>query len=178
MITRALLMVSHPAVALEKIGRETVLERQIKTAHQAGIQELWLGGHQPQNFPSEPLPQGITLYWISSNNGTQKSCLTPYSALSDQHLIDTKVLREVISKDYADPISFVDEAGRMVIQIMAPPKEEFKAQEIKPLPPGSSILLERPFLIKGVFAWTKNHGLNHETTPGIFKKIFNFISRS
>ena len=178
MITRAMLLISHPDVSLEKVGRDTVLERQIKTAQEAGIEELWLGGHKPSNFPSKPLPQGIALYWISSNNVSHKSCLTPYATLSDQHLIAAEALRRIICQDYADPTSFTDEAGRMVIQIMAPPQQEFRLPETRPLPLGSCILLERPFSSKGIFKWVKDHTLENETSSGILKKIFGFLKRS
>ena len=180
MMTRAMLMVSHPDMALEKIGRDTVLERQIKTASRAGIEEIWLGGHKPANFPSKPLPPALTLYWISSNHAAQKPCLTPYLALSDQHLIDSAALEEIASGSYDEPTSFTDEQGRMVVQVMTPSQGEFRALIAKPLPKDSYILLERPFAIKGILEWAQRHPLKlSDPSPGIFGKIFDFFrSRS
>lgn len=176
MITRAMLMVSHPDVALEKVGRDTVLERQIKTAYQAGIEEIWIGGHKPETFPSKPLPTKLTLYWISSSAAPQKDCLTPYAALSDQHLIDAETLEKIIGQPYADPISFTDEKGRMVVQIMTPPQREFHYPETSPLPLDSYILLERPFSSKGILAWVKSHALTTaKNSSGIFKRILGFL---
>ena len=175
-MTRAMLMVSHPDMALEKIGRDTVLERQIKTAAEAGIEEMWLGGHQPANFPSKPLPPALTLYWISSNHISQKPCLTPYIALSDQHLIDSKALEEVVNGYYDEPTSFTDEQGRMVVQVMTPPQREFLAPKTNPLPKDSYIPLERPFISKGILQWEKRHPLRASgPSAGIFGKILGFF---
>ncbi len=180
MMTRAMLMISHPDMALEKIGRDTVLERQIKAAAEAGIEEIWLGGHQPANFPSKPLPSALTLYWISSDHVSQKPCLTPYLALSDQHLIDSAALEEVVNGSYDEPTSFTDEQGRMVVQVMTPPQGEFRAPLIKPLAKGSCILLERPFVSKGIIQWAQRHPLKiSDSSPVIFGKIIGFFrSRS
>lgn len=159
MIERGLLMVSHPDIAAERIGSWTILERQIATAAAAGIKELWIGGRPPQNFPQKPLPQTISIYWISQTQAPAAPCLPPYLSLSDQHLIDPAELKLIAQGVYQTPFSFLDPQGRAVVQVVAGSTQEFRAPEKFSLHADAAILLERPFKKTGVVKWAQKRNL-------------------
>lgn len=157
MITRGMLLISHPGIAGEIIAGQTVLEKQITAVADSGITQLWIGGHKPENFPKRPLPETIRIYWVSSQNRPEEECLPPYLALSDQHLIDADELRALAQRYYQETVSYVDSQDRSVVQVITRPTEELHSSITSPIAPNSSIFLERPFSGKGVLSWAQTH---------------------
>ncbi len=162
MINRAILMLGHRGISQENLVGMSVLERQILTAAQAGIGEIWIGGHKPDPFPQDSLPQTISIHWISSQNSSSEKCEPPYLALSDQHLIPVDKLREITKNSTQETVSFVDSQGRSVIQAVMRKTEEFLVPQTIKLNSDDAIFLERPLSSPALSKWLRAHSLKQE----------------
>jgi hypothetical protein len=159
MINRAILILGHRGISKEKLGALSVLERQILTAAQAGIEELWIGGHEPVDFQKYSPPKDMTIHWISSENNSSEKCDPPYLSLSDQHLISLEKLRAIAHDSRQETISFVDSQGRSIIQAVMRQTEDFRSPEIINLNSDDAVFLERPFSSPTISKWLRAHPL-------------------
>jgi phosphatidylglycerophosphate synthase len=176
MTENAVLLVTRPALLLERAGGLTVIERHALTARRAGITRLWIGAPRPdeKTLSSLRLPEGF-LSW--SSHQASNECPTPYLLLSGDHFIRVETLRHIVQAPYRVHATLEDAAGTAVVQVIPnrSPDDKIPAPQRQPLPAGSSVYLEPPVSGGPTLSWLLATGTKSQ--DGFMARHFDrFIS--
>ncbi|HVE14366.1 MAG TPA: CDP-alcohol phosphatidyltransferase family protein, partial [Elusimicrobiota bacterium] len=173
MITDAVLWVSHPAMMLERLGGMTVLERQLFTLARAGITRVWVAAQKPRGGGLEKLrmPAGLQTFWVDMVGDSPSECKPPYLGMSGDHVVRVDALRQILSQQHSKPISFQDESGRGVVQVIARRTDGFVPHEKVPMPPGSCHVLQNPPDLGPALPWLLKSAV--KSSDGFMARVFD-----
>ena len=175
MTERALLLVPHPALMLQRAAGMSALERQLWTLSRSGFKKVWVGAQRPA--ATLRLPPGLEILWSDSSAAAEFACEPPYVAVSGDHFIRVETLRYVAESTYPTPVALEDAAGEAVIQV-APFRDDRTTQARRqPLPAGSTIKLQSPIGAGRAIPWLLALGVKAQ--DGFMARNFDrYISRA
>jgi len=142
MTDRALLLVPHPGLLLQRAGGLTVVERQLWTLSRAGVNKVWIGAGRP---PADlRLPSGLEILWSDTAAAAEFACEPPYIGVSADHFIRVETLRYVAQQSYPGRTALADAAGDVVLQVVPRREDNGGEPRRQSLPAGSTIRLQTP----------------------------------
>ncbi len=143
--TRALLLFPRPRLMLEKVGGLSVLERQLHTAHRAGIREVWIRARKPQEAALKDLRlPPLKIRWAG-----EAAAPCPALVLSGDHFLRVEALRAASQAPAPARAALEDSSGMVVVRVI-PSQEEGQRQ---PLAQEASLFLDLPAGRERILAW-------------------------
>lgn len=154
---RAILWVSHPQLMAQRVGGMSVLERQLFTASRAGIKDLWIGVHKPDDLGGLRVPPGLEIRWVPKGEASLVECAPPYLGLSADHFVRVDTLAHVARQRYPESVSFNDASGLGVIQAVLT-RDDSVSRAKYALPEGAYRRLEAPLAAEETVSWLMQAG--------------------
>lgn len=151
---QAVLWVPHPALMLERLAGLSVLERQLFILRRAGVRRVWITTPRPadQRLAALRWPEGLEIVWVSKEEDGAAPCQPPYLAVSGDHFIRRDALEALMAAPHERSTSYQE--GRLgIVQFTLPGRDPGNKMDIRPMPPGASILLEAPLRRSRALRW-------------------------
>lgn len=161
-MTQAVLWMPHSALMMARVGGLAVIERQFFLLRRAGITKVWVGTNPPN--ATLRIPEGLEVLWAGNS-----PIRPPYLAFSGDHFVRLPTLKRVLAEDSNVPVSWQDDAGKGVLQLVPVDAGDPIHFEKKRLPDGEWVMLTHPPL--PALSW-----LTHEatkSTDGFMAKHFD-----
>lgn len=143
MITGAVLRPAPPQRQLARVGGLRVLERQLFLLRRAGLRRVWVGTPHPDGARDLRFPEGLEVLW-ASHAGAAPAMNPPYLCVSGLHLMRLATLRQALAEEIPGPVSWQDNEGRRVLEVVRHEVGAPSAMTIRHLAPDESIPVTHP----------------------------------
>ncbi len=175
MTDRALLLVPHPALMLQRVGGLSVIERQLWTLSRAGIEKVWVGAPRPA--ANLRLPPGLEILWSDSAAAAEFGCEAPYVSFSGDYFLRVETARYVAAAAYPERVALADESGEVVLEAVPRRDERGSQPHRQQLPAGSCVRLQLPAASAPALRWLLSLGVKPQ--DGFMARNFDrYISRA
>ncbi len=113
-----ILWTGRPELMLEPLAGLSLLERQLFVLGRAGARRVWIASDQPLPPAGLRAPEGLRVDWVRRDGDHPLQCRVPYAVCSGDYLFRPEALRALWAAPPPGPVSYRDDEGRGVLQIV------------------------------------------------------------